>query len=217
MTAQSEAGATQADYEVYALPGAGDAAPGLGGAHGPGPDSVRGAEDSGVMLYMTQTMYLLYVISLCLAGCVSLILFIVCLRRRKCARLCGPSPADGVRVRTRLYVLSDAGASRRRGDGGRGDGGVRGRAAGDGTMALDNKHNLAQREQFYAAVQKGLGQSLQERIPEYPEDISPYATFHVASHVPSHAASHVGSHLYHEQRVAAMETLQLKSVSPTVP
>lgn len=73
-------------------------------------------------------------------------------------------------------------------------------------MAMDNKHNLAQREQFYAAVQKGMGP---ERIPEYAEDISPYATFHVAGHV----GGHVGSHLYHEQRLAAMETLQLKSVS----
>ena len=30
-------------------------------------------------------------------------------------------------------------------------------------MAMDNKHNLAQREQFYAAVQKGA--STPERIP----------------------------------------------------
>ena len=86
-------------------------------------------------------------------------------------------------------------------------------------MAMDNKHNLAQREQYYAAVQKGVANH--DRIPEYPEDISPYATFHVASgqhaHPPVHPPVHPppSSFLYHEQRLAAMETLQLKSVSAT--
>ncbi|GLG97376.1 Protein sidekick [Gryllus bimaculatus] len=44
----------------------------------------------------------------------------------------------------------------------------------------DNKHNLARREQYYATVRK-LPQSpaTLECIPEYSEDIRPYATFHV--------------------------------------
>ncbi|XP_052129243.1 cell adhesion molecule Dscam2-like isoform X3 [Frankliniella occidentalis] len=181
--ARSEAGVTQAEYEVAAASAAGnDVTVGLGG-----PDSVREGEGalgaSGVggagALLLSQTMYLVYVTSLSLAGGVALALLVICIRRR---------------------------GLRRRQDGGRGEGG-RGRGApGDGTMAMDNKHNLAQREQFYAAVQKGG----QERIPEYAEDISPYATFHVATHVPSH----VSSHLYHEERLAAMETLQLKSGNP---
>jgi hypothetical protein len=32
-------------------------------------------------------------------------------------------------------------------------------------VALDNKHNLAQREQYYAAVQKGISTHAVERIP----------------------------------------------------
>jgi hypothetical protein len=32
-------------------------------------------------------------------------------------------------------------------------------------VALDNKHNLAQREQYYAAVQKGITTHAVERIP----------------------------------------------------
>ncbi|XP_049782628.1 Down syndrome cell adhesion molecule-like protein Dscam2 [Schistocerca cancellata] len=52
------------------------------------------------------------------------------------------------------------------------------------TVAQDNKHNIARREQYYATVRKlppspaGL-----ECIPEYSEDIRPYATFHVATPV----------------------------------
>ncbi|KAK3930875.1 Down syndrome cell adhesion molecule-like protein Dscam2 [Frankliniella fusca] len=184
VAARSEAGVTQAEYEVTPTPA------GLGA--GPGPDSVRegdgehalGADGAGALL-LSQTMYLVYVTSLSLAGGVALALLVICVRRR---------------------------GLRRRQDGSRREGGRGGRGApGDGTMAMDNKHNLAQREQFYAAVQKGAGQ---ERIPEYAEDISPYATFHVASHVPSHVPSHVSSHLYHEQRLATMETLQLKSGNP---
>ncbi|XP_066603211.1 cell adhesion molecule Dscam2-like isoform X2 [Prorops nasuta] len=52
--------------------------------------------------------------------------------------------------------------------------------------ALDNKHNMEQREQYYATVRKS-GQesprrdsSLQDRIHDYSEDdIYPYATFHL--------------------------------------
>ncbi|XP_034948781.1 Down syndrome cell adhesion molecule-like protein Dscam2 isoform X2 [Chelonus insularis] len=52
-------------------------------------------------------------------------------------------------------------------------------------VALDNKHNMEQREQFYATVRKPSQQSpcrevnALERIPEYSEDIYPYATFHL--------------------------------------
>ncbi|XP_015601116.1 Down syndrome cell adhesion molecule-like protein Dscam2 isoform X2 [Cephus cinctus] len=51
--------------------------------------------------------------------------------------------------------------------------------------ALDNKHNMEQREQYYATVRKPGQQSpcrevsALERIPEYSEDIYPYATFHL--------------------------------------
>ncbi|XP_046620086.1 Down syndrome cell adhesion molecule-like protein Dscam2 isoform X2 [Neodiprion virginianus] len=52
--------------------------------------------------------------------------------------------------------------------------------------ALDNKHNMEQREQYYATARKPGHQSPcrevnhgLERIPEYSEDIYPYATFHL--------------------------------------
>lgn len=40
-------------------------------------------------------------------------------------------------------------------------------------VALDNKHNLAQREQYYAAVQKGITTHAVERIPGEDFQISP--------------------------------------------
>jgi len=40
-------------------------------------------------------------------------------------------------------------------------------------VALDNKHNLAQREQYYAAVQKGITTHAVERIPGENIQISP--------------------------------------------
>lgn len=51
--------------------------------------------------------------------------------------------------------------------------------------ALDNKHNMEQREQYYATARKPGQQSpcrevnALERIPEYSEEIYPYATFHL--------------------------------------
>lgn len=40
-------------------------------------------------------------------------------------------------------------------------------------VALDNKHNLAQREQYYAAVQKGITTHAVERIPGENFQLSP--------------------------------------------
>ncbi|XP_069692741.1 cell adhesion molecule Dscam2-like [Periplaneta americana] len=52
----------------------------------------------------------------------------------------------------------------------------------DTAAALDNKHNSEQRERYYATVRKPaqLQSPGLERIPEYSEDIYPYATFHLA-------------------------------------
>lgn len=49
---------------------------------------------------------------------------------------------------------------------------------------------------------------------EYADDITPYATFHVAGNArdPSPPAN-LQSFIYHDHRLAAMETLQLKNVS----
>ncbi|XP_071519102.1 LOW QUALITY PROTEIN: cell adhesion molecule Dscam2-like [Panulirus ornatus] len=46
------------------------------------------------------------------------------------------------------------------------------------TAARDNKHNLAQREQYYATIRKAAPRDQQsDLIPENAEDIYPYATF----------------------------------------
>ncbi|XP_066996259.2 cell adhesion molecule Dscam2 [Anabrus simplex] len=48
------------------------------------------------------------------------------------------------------------------------------------TATQDNKQNLARREQYYATVRKlPSSPATLECIPEYSEDIRPYATFHV--------------------------------------
>ncbi|XP_069693341.1 cell adhesion molecule Dscam2-like isoform X2 [Periplaneta americana] len=98
-----------------------------------------------------------------------------------------------------------------------GDGELQGRGGGNGShdaqamVALDNKHNLAQREQYYAAVQKGIATHTVERVPEYAEDISPYATFHVQGQQTPSSPGHMQTFVYHDHRLAAMETMQLKS------
>ncbi|XP_046406478.1 Down syndrome cell adhesion molecule-like protein Dscam2 isoform X2 [Ischnura elegans] len=59
------------------------------------------------------------------------------------------------------------------------------------TASMENKHNLAQREQYYASARKAPpspappnpGFTTLDRIPEYAEDIYPYATFHVPTDV----------------------------------
>ncbi|GLH11411.1 uncharacterized protein GBIM_16194, partial [Gryllus bimaculatus] len=84
-------------------------------------------------------------------------------------------------------------------------------------VALDNKHNLAQREQYYAAVQKGMVAHSVERIPEFAEDISPYATFHVQSQPAASSPAHIQAFVYHDHRLAAMETMKLKSEPPEPP
>lgn len=73
--------------------------------------------------------------------------------------------------------------------------------------SLDNKHNAEQqREQYYATIHKA---ALAEKVPENAEDISPYATFHLAetarAHTPRRAQPAPGpphllhSFMYHEQ------------------
>ncbi|BES91298.1 Down syndrome cell adhesion [Nesidiocoris tenuis] len=86
-----------------------------------------------------------------------------------------------------------------------------------GMVTMDNKTNLAQREQYYAAMHKGMSTPVRdlqcENIPEYPDDISPYATFHVASQQVT-TPQHIHNFVYHDQALAAMETMPLKSGNP---
>ncbi|RZF37300.1 hypothetical protein LSTR_LSTR005632 [Laodelphax striatellus] len=103
---------------------------------------------------------------------------------------------------------------------------VKGVSDSQAMVSLDNKQNLAQREQYYAAVHKGLATPIRdlqciERIPEYADDISPYATFHVAGEREraTRALSsprHIQSFVYHDNRLAAMETMQLKNWRLTI-
>ncbi|XP_046745786.1 Down syndrome cell adhesion molecule-like protein Dscam2 isoform X2 [Diprion similis] len=87
--------------------------------------------------------------------------------------------------------------------------------------ALDNKQNMEQREQYYATVRKTLRSPINEmatleRIPEYSEDIYPYATFQLKESVPASGESRCGSaaplqtFVYHDPRLSTADTLQLR-------
>ncbi|XP_065334191.1 cell adhesion molecule Dscam2-like isoform X1 [Cloeon dipterum] len=84
-------------------------------------------------------------------------------------------------------------------------------------VAFHNKQNLAQREQYYAAVQKGAQTPVRatnnlDRIPEYAEDIYPYATFHVANSQPQNSPANFQTFMYQEQRYpGGREAIPLKS------
>nr|CAD7573111.1 unnamed protein product [Timema californicum] len=81
------------------------------------------------------------------------------------------------------------------------------------TAVLDNKQNLEQREQYYATVRKPLHSpnrdvSGLERIPEYSEDIYPYATFHLAEQENMASNPQLHSSFGYESRNS--DTLQVK-------
>ncbi|XP_048512285.1 Down syndrome cell adhesion molecule-like protein Dscam2 isoform X3 [Athalia rosae] len=93
--------------------------------------------------------------------------------------------------------------------------------------ALDNKQNMEQREQYYATVRKTLRSPINEmatleRIPEYSEDIYPYATFQLKESVPAPGESRCGSaaplqtFVYHDPRLSTADTLQLRETSCTM-
>ncbi|XP_023317526.1 Down syndrome cell adhesion molecule-like protein Dscam2 [Trichogramma pretiosum] len=92
--------------------------------------------------------------------------------------------------------------------------------------ALDNKQNMEQREQYYATVRKPLRSPIHEigtleRIPEYSEDIYPYATFQLKESVPSSdsrcdSAAPLQTFVYHDPRLSAADTLQLRETSCTM-
>ena len=72
VAARSEAGVTEAEYEVTAVPLLGATL---------SPDSVR--EDTPGGPLFSQAMYLVYVTSLCLVGGVALAMLVICIRRRE--------------------------------------------------------------------------------------------------------------------------------------
>ncbi|XP_011880278.1 PREDICTED: Down syndrome cell adhesion molecule-like protein Dscam2 isoform X4 [Vollenhovia emeryi] len=93
--------------------------------------------------------------------------------------------------------------------------------------ALDNKQNMEQREQYYATVRKPLRSPIHEmatleKIPEYSEDIYPYATFQLEESVPAggdsrcNSAAPLQTFVYHDPRLSAADTLQLRETSCTM-
>ncbi|XP_076760625.1 cell adhesion molecule Dscam2 isoform X1 [Xylocopa sonorina] len=87
--------------------------------------------------------------------------------------------------------------------------------------ALDNKQNMEQREQYYATVRKPLRSPIHEmatleKIPEYSEDIYPYATFQLEESVPPggdsrcNSAAPLQTFVYHDPRLSTADTLQLR-------
>ncbi|KAK2587184.1 hypothetical protein KPH14_002930 [Odynerus spinipes] len=93
--------------------------------------------------------------------------------------------------------------------------------------ALDNKQNMEQREQYYATVRKPLRSPIREmatleKIPEYSEDIYPYATFQLEESVPPggdsrcNSAAPLQTFVYHDPRLSTADTLQLRETSCTM-
>ncbi|XP_076760632.1 cell adhesion molecule Dscam2 isoform X4 [Xylocopa sonorina] len=93
--------------------------------------------------------------------------------------------------------------------------------------ALDNKQNMEQREQYYATVRKPLRSPIHEmatleKIPEYSEDIYPYATFQLEESVPPggdsrcNSAAPLQTFVYHDPRLSTADTLQLRETSCTM-
>ncbi|XP_034170916.1 cell adhesion molecule Dscam2 isoform X3 [Osmia lignaria lignaria] len=87
--------------------------------------------------------------------------------------------------------------------------------------ALDNKQNMEQREQYYATVRKPLRSPIHEmatleKIPEYSEEIYPYATFQLEESVPPggdsrcNSAAPLQTFVYHDPRLSTADTLQLR-------
>ncbi|XP_031846326.1 cell adhesion molecule Dscam2 isoform X2 [Nomia melanderi] len=87
--------------------------------------------------------------------------------------------------------------------------------------ALDNKQNMEQREQYYATVRKPPRSPIHEmatleKIPEYSEEIYPYATFQLEESVPPggdsrcNSAAPLQTFVYHDPRLSAADTLQLR-------
>ncbi|KAK6620098.1 hypothetical protein RUM44_006498 [Polyplax serrata] len=106
---------------------------------------------------------------------------------------------------------------------------------------LDNKFNLHHREQYYATVKKPLKSPVRdlptlERIPEYAEDIYPYATFQLNQVTAAEVrctsgapldrkgedieklerdrgrGTPISSFLYHDSMLTTAETLKLKEI-----
>jgi hypothetical protein len=73
------------------------------------------------------------------------------------------------RLHSRYFLITESSQERsdHESDGELGQGEGRGDGSHDtqAMVALDNKHNLAQREQYYAAVQKGIATHKVERVP----------------------------------------------------
>ncbi|KAG7165542.1 Down syndrome cell adhesion molecule-like protein 2-like 10, partial [Homarus americanus] len=85
------------------------------------------------------------------------------------------------------------------------------------TTAAENKSNLAAREQYYATVRKPAPSPIHdvnalERIPEYAEDIYPYATFQIQRQEET-LSTHFQTFVYQDPRRATVETLAYRKVS----
>ncbi|XP_076065783.1 cell adhesion molecule Dscam2-like isoform X4 [Oratosquilla oratoria] len=81
------------------------------------------------------------------------------------------------------------------------------------TVSAENKSNLAAREQYYATVRKPPPSPIHDldRVPEYAEDIYPYATFQIQ---PSEDAlsTQFQTFVYQDPRRSTVETLAYRKV-----
>ncbi|XP_042865020.1 Down syndrome cell adhesion molecule-like protein Dscam2 [Penaeus japonicus] len=179
VTAQNPAGETTASYNFITLGLTGDhLQEGLGSISGGrmGPTGGMGTAAEDVF---TDPAFIVPVIISCIALVSIVIAITLCLRKR---------PGNG----------------------------QNGNPAGEGgdssaTSAAENKSNLAAREQYYATVRKPAPSPIHdvnalERIPEYAEDIYPYATFQIQRQEDT-LSTHFQTFVYQDPRRATVETL----------
>ncbi|XP_037802685.1 Down syndrome cell adhesion molecule-like protein Dscam2 [Penaeus monodon] len=162
VTAVASAGSKSHTYTFTTLTAAGELPPAWVGRASPQWLSVR------VLLPLLTSV-------VALASSLALVCY--CVRRTSMSPWRRPNPPPSV---AHFPETSPVG-----GGDGDGDGDSEGTGRGANTAARDNKHNLAQREQYYATIRKAPTRDQQpDRVPENAEDIYPYATFQLPDPAP---------------------------------
>ncbi|XP_068213179.1 cell adhesion molecule Dscam2-like isoform X2 [Palaemon carinicauda] len=180
LTANNPAGETTASYNFNTLGITGEhIQEGLGSLGGGiiGPAVGVGPSPEDVF---TDPAFIVPVVISCIALISIIVAITLCLKRRPMNDQDGASPSDGV---------SDPSAN----------------------SVAENKSNLAAREQYYATVRKPAPSPIHdvsalEQIPEYAEDIYPYATFQIQRQEDT-LSTHFQTFVYQDPRRATVETL----------
>ncbi|XP_069950895.1 uncharacterized protein [Cherax quadricarinatus] len=180
ITATNPAGETTATYSFVTLTLTGKhLQEGLGSVAGGGMLGSSSGAGSSAHEVFTDPAFVVPVVISCIALISIIIAITLCLKRRSGGNLEGPPDGD------------DGGPSV--------------------TSATENKTNPAVREQYYTSVRKPPPSPVHDvnaldRIPEYAEDIYPYATFQIQRQEET-LSTHLQTLVYQDPRRTTVETL----------